>query len=137
MTLTSVHHLHEVEGLFGRLPALAGTGDQQLGWHHTTVKPVNRTAASNAAHHADIRARNLRMNVGDEVFRETKCIGRIGRLVVHSHFVLSPPQVREQACALSDTRRKLNRARSHPYYDGARVEIESTQAVPTTEQVVS
>lgn len=137
MSAAPVHHLHEIECLFGGFRNASRVPDQYIRREDRTVKPVDHPAATNAANDADIRPRNFRHHIGNKEFRQAKHVGRVGRLFLHSHSAFPQPhKVRGKSCALSGSARKINRARAHPYYDGARVEIESTQAVPTTEQVV-
>lgn len=73
MTLHA-RQFEKIECLVGGIGHLAPADDELIRSHHTTVKPVNDAAASNAANHADIGAIDLRNNVADEKFRETACV---------------------------------------------------------------
>lgn len=110
MTGSTVHHLKQVVCLFGGIPTLAGAGQQQVGRHHATVKPMHRAAPTHAADHADVGAGNFGVNVCDEKFRKSERIwARSRALVVHSHS--SPPLYGEGiVCSACDNPRKLNRS---------------------------
>lgn len=128
--MTAIQHLLKVECLLGSLGYASRMTEQHIRREDRTVKPVNHSATSNAADNANIRPRNFCSHLGNEEFRQTKRIGRAGRLFVHCHCRFFPHKSLVSSewsyCVHNLTQRKENLATRTPYSGGNHAEIEST-----------
>lgn len=86
MSASAIHQQLKTEGFLGRLLALPADVYQMFGRKHHAVPPLNDSAVASTADEPHIpAAHDLGVDVGHEVFLQTKRIGRDGRLFLHSH----------------------------------------------------
>lgn len=84
--MSPVHHMLKAEGFQRRLVAGSGGCKEFLGGHHCGVEPVNLSKLANAASQSNIRPIYFENNVGDFVFRQSKCVRHLRRQSSFAHF---------------------------------------------------
>ena len=100
--------LLKVECLLGGLLALPRDVHQLRRRQDDAVAPLNGNAVARSADDPHVAAHNFGVDVGHEIFFQTKRIGRCGRLFVHSHSLIPRKSLASREYEPSGDARKNN-----------------------------